>query len=88
MSLCMNPSHEHAPLVALTDEEAAQTMISEGGPSYRSATGQGHAPPVSHDVAGRLRQQAEAQFYAHPLKSMLIAFSVGVVIGAAARRAG
>ena len=86
MSLCMNPSHEHAPLVALTDEEAAQTMISEGGPPHRSMPGQ--APSSSHDVAGRLRQQAEAQFYAHPLKSMLIAFGVGVIIGAAARRVG
>ncbi len=86
MSLCMNPSHEHAPLVALTDEEAAQTMISEGSPPYRSVTRQ--APSASHDVAGRLRQQAETQFYAHPLKSMLIAFGVGVIIGAAARRVG
>ncbi|WP_009962917.1 hypothetical protein [Verrucomicrobium spinosum] len=80
----MNPSHEPAPLVALTDEEAAQTMISEGGPPHQSVPPQ--PPTASHNVTGWLCQQAEAQFYSHPLTSILIAFGAGVIIGAAARK--
>jgi hypothetical protein len=84
MSCYMNPSHEHAPLVALTVEEAAQNMVSEGGPVNRPVPREQQAAP--NEVMKHLRQEAEAQFYAHPLTTMLITFGVGVIIGAAARR--
>ena len=80
---CMNSIPTTAPLVTTSDEAAAEAMISEGG-----AVNHPHKAP-QHQVAhawDALHQQAEVQFYTHPLRTILVMFGVGVLLGAAARR--
>lgn len=76
----MNPSSPPAPLVTPTDELAAEAMVSEGGAIHSDLSFS------CNRVMTRIQQQAEVQFYSHPLRTVLITFGVGVLLGAAARR--
>jgi hypothetical protein len=55
-------------------------MVSEGGAIHSDLSFS------CNRVMTRIQQQAEVQFYSHPLRTVLITFGVGVLLGAAARR--
>ena len=83
MPPCMNSISTPAPLVSTSDEAAAEAMISEGGALNHPTKPQQHQVAHAWDA---LLQQSEVQFYTHPLRTMLVMFGVGILLGAAARR--
>jgi hypothetical protein len=74
--------HERsAPLVSITPEEAAETMISEGGP-----LSQPHGAPLPghsqwDEAVKQLNDQFNATVAQHPLPSLLLAFGLGLFVG-------
>jgi hypothetical protein len=72
----MNTEPSRAPLVTTSAEEAANMMMSEGGPVRSSA-------PESNGVAAACCSWADLRTTVdrHPLCTLAVAFSVGLVAG-------
>jgi len=75
-----NSSYESAPLVTTSAREAAEAMISEGGPIFQPSFGQFSENGATREY-GSYQERVRHQVGRHPIYSVGIAFGFGLVLG-------